>query len=382
MLLGALAVSFITILLLPITMNLFYKISIDRAKANYISGWCFYRFARLKKVDLELYLGEKLIAETKAEIFREDLQALGVHPTGECGFEMIFDHQLDIAADAYLELRSKHSRIPLAKIAINGFVVQEPMRLKQWFRLLSSKSSIIFMHIPKTAGTSFNILAQSILSRDGFVSHAELINNTKIPELQKTNRYISGHIRIGLIKKYFALDKAALYTIIREPYAHLNSHMNWLITTYASSDDNYFKYNNPIIYDIGRDLSKYDFTSIENLHHFVHDISELHSAFFDNMQTRYFLDNEINSVNRQHLTEAKANLKLFTLVGLTEDYATFVQDFMETNGFKIPQLDKKLNISKSSPLFDDHNKTVREILYPLVRFDLELYRHIKQMNQK
>ncbi|MBT8360127.1 MAG: hypothetical protein KJO32_04160, partial [Deltaproteobacteria bacterium] len=103
-------------------MNLFYKISIDRAKANYLSGWCFHRFAKLKKVDLELYLGEKLLAETRAERFREDIQALGVHPTGECGFEMIFDHQPDTAAHAYLELRSKRSRVPLAKITINGFV--------------------------------------------------------------------------------------------------------------------------------------------------------------------------------------------------------------------------------------------------------------------
>jgi hypothetical protein len=333
-------------------------------------------------VDLELYLDERLIAETKAEIFREDLQALEVHPTGECGFEMIFDHQSDTAPDAYLELRSKCSRVPLAKIATEGFVVQQPMRIRQWFRLLSSKPSIIFMHIPKTAGTSFNLLAQSLLSRDGFVAHAELINSTQIPLLQKTNHFISGHIRIGLIKNYFSLDKAALYTIIREPYAHLNSHMNWLIATYAASGDTYFKYNNPIIHDIGRDLSRYNFNNIENLHHFVRDISGLHSAFFDNMQTRYFLDSEIKRVNREHLEEAKENAKLFTLVGLTEDYADFVQKFMKINGFKRLRLNKKLNISKSPPLFDYHSKTVKEILYPLVHFDLDLYAHIKHINEK
>ena len=214
------------------------------------------------------------------------------------------------------------------------------------------------------------------------MAHAELIDDAKLPALQKTNRYISGLIRLGRIKKHFDLEKAALYTIIREPYAHLNSHLNWLIATYNDSDDAYFKYNNPVIFNIGRDLSRYNFDSMKNLQHFVDDISDLHAPFFDNMQTRYFLDSEVTRVSHEHLKEAKDNAKMFTLVGLTENYTDFIHNFIKINRFKKPVLNKKLNLSRSSPLFDYRDNAVREILNPLVCFDLELYAHLRKMNQK
>jgi len=148
-------------------MNFFFKISIDQAKTKYISGWCFYRFDRLKKVDLELCVDKKVIAETTAEIFREDLQVLGIHPTGECGFELLFDHQSVTATASYLEIKPKYSKIPIAKIATDGFAVRKPLRVKQLLRSLLSQSSIIFIHIPKTAGTSSIFLLNRSCSRMG-----------------------------------------------------------------------------------------------------------------------------------------------------------------------------------------------------------------------
>ena len=234
------------------------------------------------------------------------------------------------------------------------------------------------MHVPKTAGTSFNTLVRTLLPKDGIIAHIELKDNREYARLQRDYRYISGHLRVGLFKAHFDLQRSQLYAIVREPYSHLHSHLKWLIKTSTASDDNYFKYSNPVIYELGKELSRFDLGNTGVLSRFVENIEGAGAAFFDNMQVRYFLDHEPARVTGDDLTIAVGNTGLFKLIGLTEKYDDFVQSFKRINHLNRPILQEKLNRSTSPPLFDFNDENLRKILYPLVRYDLDLYDRIEK----
>ncbi len=364
-------------------MKFFYKTSVDIIHPQYIAGWCFSRLNRQRRVELELFCGNKQVGETVADMFREDLRELGLHPDGRCGFEFVISKDDWTRQDKRLSLSLKGSGTVLAEIDSEGVV----HHTHQWLTDLVGKrlsvkqgqqGNILFLHVPKTAGTSFNTLVRSLLPDDGSVAHIELMDSRKYKGLQQQYRYISGHLRVGVFKEFFDLSDSELYAIVREPYSHLHSHLKWLIKTATASDDNYFKNSNPVIYQLGQELSRIDLSNVDVLGRFAEEIRGAGAAFFDNMQTRYFLDREPARVSREDLVQAQENIGLFTLIGLTEEYFDFVEGFMRLNRLDKPVLKEKLNRSTTPPLFDWQNEQVREVLYPLVRFDLELYERIKK----
>ena len=368
-------------------MKSLYKISIDNISPQYVSGWCFARFNRVRRVRLELFYGSEKIGTTVADMFREDLRELGMHPDGMCGFEFVFNTDDRYNRKKTLTIRPKGSHLVLAEIAPDGSVTPGGNLnflaglVRRYVGATGRENkNMLFMHVPKTAGTSFNTLVGALLPKEGIVAHIELKDPMEYERLQRSYYYISGHLRIGVFKEFFNLDRARLYTIVREPYSHLHSHLKWLIKTSTASNDNYFKYSNPVIYELGQELSCLDLGNKSNLIRFVDGLQGISAAFFDNMQTRYFLDEEPDRVSEGDFIEAVTNIKLFTLIGVTEYYFDFIDEFKRINNIDRPTLQKRLNRSTSPPLFDWRNKRIREILYPLVRFDLDLYERIKKRN--
>ena len=102
-------------------------------------------------------------------------------------------------------------------------------------------------------------------------------------------------------------------------------------------------------------------------------MDSLEAAFIDNLQTRYFLDQQPARVNADDVKTALVNSRKFKLIGTTEKYDSFVKSFGEINEltFRVP--DSRMNISTSAPLFDLQDEEVMNILLPLVQADLQLY---------
>ena len=250
-------------------MNVFYKISIDRVNATYISGWCFHRLYRNRCVVLQCFQNGMLMAEAEASMFREDLRVLGIHPTGKCGFEFISARPdgFDFSKPISICLKGKGTK--LANISQEG-AVPDPKDIYQSLKRLIKRKKIlprtaVFMHIPKTAGTSFNTLAQSLYPEGTAINHIELLPQDGYGSLAQKNNYISGHLRFGQLKQNFGSDRFTFYTILREPYAQLQSHLNWLIQTAANPAENYFKTTNPVIYNLGTQLGQVAFGDIDSL---------------------------------------------------------------------------------------------------------------------
>jgi hypothetical protein len=233
------------------------------------------------------------------------------------------------------------------------------------------------MHIPKTAGTSFNTLAQAVFPKGTAINHIELLPQSKYSVLAENYNYISGHLRLGTLQGCFDSELIDLYTILREPYGQLHSHLKWLIQTAANPDERYFKATNPVIYNLGVRLSQVAFADKGSLTEFVSNINSVEAAFVDNLQTRYFLENHPERATPDDVKTALANSRKFKLIGTTEKYESFVREFGEINGLAFEAVDSRMNISATAPLFDIHNEEVRSVLLPLVQTDLTLYDSIK-----
>ncbi len=363
-------------------MNVFYKISIDRVNANYISGWCFHRLHPDRTVVLQCFQDEKLCAEAKASMFREDLKTLGLHPSGKCGFELIPGNIVSFNNSTPVSIRVKENGVKVAEISIDDLTAAGSSGyrlLKRWFRKSRKPgTTAIFMHIPKTAGTTFNTLAQKIYPTGSAITHIELLPEGRYSSLVEDHNFISGHLRFGRLKSHFNPDSHAFYTIIREPYAQLHSHLKWLIQTATAPDENYFRLTNQVIYNLGLKLERLNLANVDVLADFVRSLDDLEAAFVDNAQTRYFLERQPSRVGEAEVREALTNSEKFKIVGLTERYNDFVTSYLELNKFDQVVQPEPMNISRAPQLFDWKNEAVREILEPLVFADLKIYQSLAQ----
>lgn len=363
-------------------MKYYYKMAVDRANARYLSGWCFHRLHVEKPVELECLLDKHVIATATADLLREDLRELGVHPTGRCGFELVLQSPSQYPTGSNLTIVVKGSSSILRRIPTDTFSsanhngwLQGIRRL--WPRPMKGKS-IIFMHIPKTAGTSFNTFALSLFPKGRGISHIELIEKACYPELQRTYQFISGHLPVGILKDSFQLEQSDFYTIMREPYSNLHSHLKWLIRTASNQEDNYFRNTNPAIIELGNALATVNFSNARSLESFIAGMDDLEAAFLDNMQLRYFLDRPPRRTEPTDIDKAKANSCIFKNIGTTERYADFTASFIKTHSLVRRSKPFQLNRSREEPLFDLNDPATRDALYPLVYLDLQLYEDINK----
>lgn len=153
--------------------------AIDTLNNRRITGWCYSRIQPEKAITLSIYFGKKLIGKVVSNEFRQDLFEHAFHPAGKCGFTFSFPENFPPEKNCSLKIctDSLFSRV-LASYRYNEIA-----------RVSEEKTPpIVFMHIPKTAGTSFNAYARQFFPAGKSITHIE-----EIPEGQtdfiRTHKY-------------------------------------------------------------------------------------------------------------------------------------------------------------------------------------------------
>lgn len=339
---------------------------IDVINSDRVAGWCFDGDCIETAVTLEFYADGRRLGDTVAGQHRPDLKAVGFHPTGYCGFEYCFPDGVDLERFSTLTIRVAGRDNPVKEFATES--IQRVIR--------GDGARVFFMHIPKTAGTSFNTFAESVFPAGSAAIHIESLGREQYPMIAATRSYVAGHLPLREIKAGFDLNRFELVTILREPWSHLHSHLNWVKNIGVDPASDFFLAHSEETRELALLLNRLDFSNAKNLDLLVDGICGDLTSLFDNHQTRYFLDYRRIRVSEADVDMARRALSLFSQIGCTERYTDFIDQFCRRHGIDQVQSTPSFNVARAGRIFDHTDPEVRSTLLPFVKYDLQLYAEV------
>ena len=244
------------------------------------------------------------------------------------------------------------------------------------------KKKVFFLHIPKTGGEFINNLLRKLVPDDQYLEHLQnyvhLEDNSFLDK-----RFLSGHIPLKRFQKIADdLEDRLIFTIIREPYNHLISHISWVRNLTQNSKR--FNAHPKIVQDLAIKLEQINFENAPEVEEFVNQIDGYALAAFENRQIRYFVDpSDAEWTTSTHKCQAIEMAKQITYVGLFEEFENSVNQILEIlDQDENISLDMKpINSENKKAIQDIHAKPeIKSILYPLVCNDLELYKAFLHAN--
>lgn len=348
-------------------MNIFVRHSIDVFNSRYIAGWFLHFFKTDKTITLRFVSGEKEIGEVVTNRYRKDVQLKKVHPTGFCGFDFNFPAEIDVTANKSLDIYIDGQEKPFKKLSTIHLEPAESHAIPP----------ILFMHIPKTAGTSFNSFMRMHVPFDAASHHIEKFTSRKFSSLAEDKTYLAGHLRVEILKKHLNMAEFDCYSIVRSPYNHLHSHLNWLKGIAVQKGSAFFQQHGKEVQQLAIKIAELDFTDLRQVKKFVFGLQGFELDYFDNCQTRYFLDYRPEKVSLNDFQNTLTNMDLFKHIGLTEKYEQFKS--VISSSYELPDvsLPDAFNKTMLPRLYDCNSDDMKEILYPLVHADMLLYDTIK-----
>ncbi|MEJ2177565.1 MAG: hypothetical protein P8Y12_06360 [Gammaproteobacteria bacterium] len=339
---------------------------IDVINEEYISGWCFHRIIPRHSLRLEFQLGTEPIGHTFCNKARDDVQRAGLHATGSCGFEFIFPRHLDLSGDGEFRATCFNGLIPVFKIAI-----------KSVRSVLRPERPVFFVHIPKTAGTSFNNHVHPWFGYGKWHSHIEVLDLATQRKLINPGHYIAGHIPLYKLREIEPdFSKLDLHTIFRHPIDQLHSHLAWLKGIGTNPDSGFFKTHQPVIQELSLRMQGAELNYASGVEKFIASMEGFQFEFFDNIQTRYLLDSRPARVSNADLNRAFDNLSAFKTFGTTEHYQDYLDLCARYYQQKTSIQSTRHNPAKVAALFDKTDPSILHAIDPLICYDNRLYQHI------
>ncbi|MEM9923962.1 MAG: sulfotransferase family 2 domain-containing protein [Cyanobacteria bacterium P01_D01_bin.50] len=231
-----------------------------------------------------------------------------------------------------------------------------------------TQQPVIFLHIPKAAGsTLLNIVrrqynSDSIFSVDG-KNPLESIKQFKLLQKNKTEatQAVMGHMYFGV---HEFLPNSTYITMLRDPIERI-------ISFY------YYVLRNP-------DHNHYNLITSKNLSLKDYVKSGIGKQL-DNGQTRLLsgidaLDVEFGSCSETMLSRAKLNIqKYFSVVGITEKFDESLLLMKSKLNWKKSILYRKANVTKNRPKKLDIPEVDLKEIEKQNEFDIELYRYAEEL---
>lgn len=229
---------------------------------------------------------------------------------------------------------------------------------------------IFFVHIPKTAGTTFgSIMVRQYGRKNIYACHPDPSVVGRTPEdfkqmpVEERLRYrvVRGHFGYGM---HETIGEPAIYvTVLREPLDRAVSHFH-----YARKRKDHYLHNKIVSENLG--LKEYVVNGI--------------SLEMDNGQTRMLVGPEgettpFGECPPEFLERAKQNLREhFAVVGTSERFDETLVVAKEILGWSMP-LYMSWNVSHNRMKREDVPPAVAEAIYQHNSMDVELYRYVDEL---
>lgn len=337
-------------------------IQIEDSAGPEISGWVIHR--KHKIAEVLLTTGNDILATAKLDIFRP---LVSKHFTQfknseSAGFKLV--------ATTWPEEKF------FLKISLeNG----NKMTIAEFKQVVYDQRKLLFMHIPKAAGSSVNTFFSSHYPESQYAVHIE--SNAKWQsspgELIKLN-FLSGHVSLYTLGKKLNLEDYYKVTVLREPYSQLCSHLAWIKRLSMPGEEKRLQKHPAPIQRFAEKLSITDFSDPEQLSTLVNTLTEFEIRLIDNCQVRYFTwlapSQTVGEAEAKKAIEASS---AFDRIGLTESIGNFMRDVARDMSWPMPAELTRENITQDFYGLDLSNSETRTTIWPLIQHDMALYEHIK-----
>lgn len=170
---------------------------------------------------------------------------------------------------------------------------------------------LIFVHIPKTAGSSVNRTLEATLGYG--LSHVEAhINKPNFSELIEECNWLSGHVvRQGFTEKLSYLDNIKYFTFLRSPTEQLISHIKWQFAIFDKGRKFFLSHplRNQII---ALEAMNIDYNKPSE----IIDFLSRYRGLFLNFQSQYILSDPKRKIDSDVVKE---ECSFFSAIGTTQN---------------------------------------------------------------
>ena len=176
---------------------------------------------------------------------------------------------------------------------------------------------VLFLHIPKTAGSSFNAIFRNAVPQGRHFEHLEG-HGERLKEICEDGLpyFVSGHLTFDSIHTYVERPDVFSISILREPVNQLLSHLKW-VKYVGSPGFPHPQHIEASILQLARQLFEtplHDIVAIERLID-----SRLGRQLFDNLHVRYMTNARMDRVDESHLHNALENVLKLSYVFVLEN---------------------------------------------------------------
>lgn len=326
---------------------------VDNIGNRFISGWVM-REGQKGPVWVQVWVNGKKIRAAKAVIHRRDIFSNKIHSSGNCGFH-------------FKNLRIRVKDTVVVKVGAEQIKLPFTNNVTKWIegnhRVIPTKDCYFFLHIPKTAGTSFRAMLNDIFKP------WEILPNTTD---------IAGNG--GLYPM--------IYKLLRRKRFNELTKIKIMLGHYPYRPKTYFE-NAPVVLTFLRDPFK---RAVSRLFHMkindsrfkdqsLTEIYEQNPIDFINLQVHYIsgYTGHINQLGNDQLEIAKQNLKSFAFCGITSRFEESVELLENTFNWKFKEqsltknVNKKYSIDEVPSELIEKIKAVNQLDQKLYEFGLELF---------
>tara|TARA_R110000850_G_scaffold236880_1_gene361664 strand:- start:248 stop:997 length:750 start_codon:yes stop_codon:yes gene_type:complete len=235
---------------------------------------------------------------------------------------------------------------------------------------------ILYIHVPKTAGSSINKYFSNNLKSHRF--HIEGINGLN-KDICESYEFISGHLPYNVIDKMLPLEEWITLISFREPVSYVISHLSWVRQLADQGEEERFNAHPKPFQRIARKMTEYNFSNPDDLSDLITWLEDENLLFLHNTQM-YFLNGEHNRSTYSHsqVNAALKNLESIDLVGIQEDINQFMN--MLSMKFEWPANQVVMeNVSHNKYGLDINDDKITKALFPLYDKDVIVYEKAKKI---
>lgn len=327
---------------------------VDNIGSSFISGWVI-RDGQKGPVWVRVLVNGKIVRKRqKANLFRNDVFLQKMHFNGNCGFRFK-NLNLKKGDIIVVEAGIEKIKLPLTENVVNW--------LMDYSKLIPTKDCYFFMHIPKTAGTSFRIMLYQVFDQKEILPNEEdlNLNNNFYPlnirefidscsEVKLNNiQLLVGHY-YNQSEKYFK-SPPRLILFLRNPLNRAISHLLHL----------------------KKHEHKYINTSFENIY-------KKRSDMFYNTQVRFISGcDKPGNFNKNKLEIAKKRIEKASFIGITSRFEESIKLLEYTFNWKFKEQSSTKNVNKKYTIEDlsseliEEIKSVNQLDQQLYEFGVELF---------